>query len=65
LRDVSNRRGLSHPGARKGLILDTSILCVRLEVPGLDSCGHATDKWNRQRVMNQIKTEEKASTIFV
>ena len=50
---------------RNVLILDTSILCVWLEVPDMDSCGPDTDKWNRQRVMNQIKTEEKAGTIFV
>lgn len=31
----------------------------------MDSCGPATNKSDRQRVMNQIKTEEKAGTIFV
>ena len=50
---------------RNVLILDTSILCVWLEVPDMDSCGPDTDKWNRQRVMNKIKTEEKDGTIFV
>lgn len=50
---------------RKVLILDTSILCVWLEVPGMDNCGPDKDNWNRQRVMNKITTEEKSGTIFV
>lgn len=50
---------------RKVLIMDTSILCVWLEVPGMDDCGPDNDKWNRQRVADKIAEEEQAATTFV
>lgn len=50
---------------KKVMILDTSILCVWLNVPGMEDCGPAHDKWDRQRVADKIATEERNSTIFV
>ncbi len=32
---------------KKVLILDTSILCVWLDVPGMDTCGPDDDKWDK------------------
>lgn len=50
---------------RKVLILDTSILCVWLEVPGMADCGPIDDKWDRQRVADKIAAEEQETTTFV
>lgn len=50
---------------RKVLIIDTSILCVYLEVPGKETCGSGNNKWNKQRVVDILEKEEKASTTFV
>lgn len=50
---------------KKVLIIDTSILCVWLEVPGMDDCGPEDDKWNKHRLDEKIEKEEKAQTIFV
>lgn len=50
---------------RKVLIVDTSILCVWLNVPGMDDCGPAHDKWDRPRVATKIQQEELAGATFV
>jgi hypothetical protein len=50
---------------KKVLIIDTSILCVWLEVPGMDDCGQDDDKWNKQRLDEKIQREEQAHTTFV
>jgi hypothetical protein len=50
---------------RKVLILDTSILCVWLDVPGMADCGPDGDKWNRQRVAQKLQDEEQDNTTFV
>lgn len=50
---------------RKVLIIDTSILCVWLEVPGKLSCGPDVDKWDRVRVDDKIKSETAEGTTFV
>jgi hypothetical protein len=50
---------------RKVLILDTSILCVWLDVPGMADCGPDGDKWDRQRVTAKIEAEEQEATTFV
>lgn len=50
---------------RKVLILDTSILCVWLEVPGMEGCGPDTDRWDKQRVEEKIQEEEQNRTTFV
>lgn len=42
---------------RKVLIIDTSILCVYLKVPHMDTCGSDMDKWDYQRVATKINEE--------
>lgn len=50
---------------RKVLIIDTSILCVRLQVPGKETCGTDTDKWNQQRVDQILQKEIKNKTTLI
>jgi hypothetical protein len=50
---------------RKVLILDTSILCVWLKVPGKDTCGPDNDRWDRERVKRKISQETPAGTLLV
>jgi len=42
--------------AKGVLILDTSILCVWLRVPGMESCGPDEDRWEFERVDSEIRT---------
>lgn len=50
---------------RKVLIIDTSILCVYLGVPGKETCGSDNDKWDQKRVKTRFKEEEKHSAKFI
>ncbi len=50
---------------RKVLILDTSILCVWLDVPGMAECGPTDNRWDRKRVAAKITAEELEATLFV
>ena len=50
---------------RKVLIIDTSILGVYLGVPGKDTCGSDKNQWDKKRVDDLLKKEEKESTTFV
>jgi len=50
---------------RKVLIIDTSILCVWLDVPGKTTCGPDHDRWDRPRVDKKIHVETQAGTTFV
>lgn len=50
---------------KKVLIVDTSILCVWLNVPSMDDCGPNHDKWDQQRVTAKINEEQQAGTTFV
>ncbi len=36
------------------LILDTSILCVWLKIPGFDSCGSDANRWDFARIQEEI-----------
>jgi hypothetical protein len=47
------------------LVIDTSILCVWLEVPGMDNCGPNGDKWDKKRVEAKIQEERSAGATFV
>jgi len=38
------------------LILDTSILCVWLKIPGFESCGPDTQRWDFNRIDSEIST---------
>jgi len=50
---------------RKVLIIDTSILCVWLKVPGKTTCGPNDDLWDWQRVDKKIQDEDRPGTTFV
>lgn len=50
---------------KRVLIIDTSILCVWLQVPGMESCGKDGDVWNYERVAHKIEEEQKNGTTFV
>jgi hypothetical protein len=50
---------------RKVLIFDTSILCVYLQVPNMETAGSDHDKWDKKRVDQVIEEAEKANTTFV
>ena len=50
---------------KKVLILDTSVLCVWLDVPAMDRCGPTEDCWDRARVVAKVEQEEQARTTFV
>ena len=34
---------------KKVLVIDTSILCVWLSIPGFETCGSQEDKWDKPR----------------
>ncbi|MEH1968848.1 hypothetical protein [Nostoc sp.] len=48
---------------RKVLLIDTSLLCVWLEVPGRETAGN--NEWNFQRVNQKIQAEIDKSTTLV
>jgi len=50
---------------KRVLIIDTSILCVWLEVPGKETCGPDQDRWDKRRVDTKIKSERVQRTTFV
>ncbi len=50
---------------KKVLIIDTSILCVWLDVPGMDTCGPDTDQWDKARVQQKIEEEQEDKSTFV
>jgi hypothetical protein len=50
---------------QKVLIIDTSILCVYLQVPGKETCGSDNDKWDNKRVQERFKQEEEQGAKFV
>ena len=51
--------------SKRVLILDTSVLCCWLKVPGKDEAGPVDDRWNFQRIDKLLKEEEKKKSIFV
>lgn len=51
--------------SRKVLILDTSMLCCWLQVPGKETCGKTGDQWDFQRVNAEIEKELKEKSTFV
>ncbi len=49
----------------KILVIDTSILCVWLKVPGMGTCGPDHDRWDYSRVNGKIEEEEREKATFV
>lgn len=50
---------------KKVLIIDTSILCVWLQVSGMESCGPDDDRWTYGRVSQKITEEQAKGTTFI
>lgn len=50
---------------KKVLIMDTSVLCVRLQVAGMLTCGPDVDRWDHTRVMEKLDKEEHAGVTLV
>jgi len=50
---------------RKVLIVDTSLFCVWLQVPGMEDCGTDNDKWDFLRVDRCIQEEKRKGTTLV
>ena len=50
---------------KKVLVIDTSILCVWLQVPGKDNCGPNDDSWDYERVNQKIEQEIEDRAILV
>ena len=51
--------------SRKVLILDTSVLCCLLDVPGKETAGSGDDRWTRHSVEAVIEREKAAASTFV
>ncbi len=49
----------------KVVVLDTSVLCVWLKLPGFDRCGPDEDFWDFQRIDAKIQSEITANTTLV
>ncbi|HLP91217.1 MAG TPA: hypothetical protein VK184_21885 [Nostocaceae cyanobacterium] len=50
---------------KKVIIIDTSILCVYLGVPGKETSGSDNDKWDKIKVDAKFLEEEKNNTNFI
>jgi len=50
---------------RKVLIIDTSILCVWLKVPNMETCGPKHDIWDHDRVQKKIDQERADRSTLV
>lgn len=51
--------------SRKVLILDTSVLCCWLEVPGKEEAGPVNDRWDHARIDELIRNERQHDSTFV
>ncbi|MGO8694363.1 MAG: hypothetical protein ACLQMF_11915 [Rectinemataceae bacterium] len=50
---------------KRVLVVDTSMLCVWLKIPGKDTCGSDDDKWDFDRVDAKIASEIKNGATLV
>ena len=50
---------------KRVLVIDTTILCVWLNVPGMTPCGPENDQWDNDRVQTKIDEEIQQGTLFV
>ena len=50
---------------KKVLVIDTSILCVWLGIPGFETCGPQDDRWDKKRVDSTINHETANKSLFV
>jgi hypothetical protein len=50
---------------KRVLILDTSVLCCWLEVPGKQEAGPVSDRWNHARIDTLLRSEGAKGSTFV
>jgi hypothetical protein len=50
---------------QKVLVIDTSILCVWIGIPGKETCGPDQDRWDKVRVEKKLQEEIKAGATLV
>ena len=50
---------------RKVLILDTSVLCCWLRIPGKDTAGPSDDQWTPERIDALIEADKQQSTFVL
>jgi hypothetical protein len=50
---------------RKLRVIDTSILCVWLQVPGFDHCSPTDDLWDNNRITKELIDAEKNGEEFI
>jgi hypothetical protein len=50
---------------QKTIVIDTSILCVYLQIPHMETCGKAPDVWNYDDVKTLIDLEAEADSLLV
>ena len=50
---------------RRVLILDTSVLCCWLQVPGKEETGPIDDRWDHARIDAQLQKERASNSTFV
>jgi hypothetical protein len=50
---------------RRVLILDTSVLCCWLQIPGREEAGPEDDRWDYERVNQVLDEEKQRGSIFV
>lgn len=51
--------------SKRVLILDTSVLCCWLKVPGKEEAGPANDRWNHDRINALLEQERAKNSTFV
>ena len=51
--------------AARILILDTSVLCCLLKVPGKQTCGSDDDRWDHDRISKLVEEETELSSNLV
>ena len=51
--------------SKRVLILDTSVLCCWLKVPGKDEAGPVDDRWDHARIAQLLDKERSQGSTFV
>lgn len=51
--------------SKRVLILDTSVLCCWLQVPGKEEAGPQNDRWNHARINELLEQERAKNSTFV
>lgn len=51
--------------SRKVLVLDTTVLCCWLRVPGKETAGPANDRWDHTRIADLLDRGRRTGSVFV